>query len=259
MWVRCPVDKLPGIHVQPEVVDIGRHFGTGVIVATAFIHMLVGSLAKLQSHHLPSVIGDFPSFGAAVALAAIFAMHLVETMFVSHGEPYSGLHMHLPTMGRKKATTFILELGILSHSIFVGLSLGLKKSHKFFPLLVAICFHQFFEGVGLGARIAEMEFERRNTPFLMVMAYSVTTSIGIVMGIIVHGTYDPHSPTAIVAEGCLDAISAGILIYTGLVELMGRDLSNDSDFGTKPSKTKTIYLASLYFGALAMTIVALWA
>ncbi|KAI0236581.1 low-affinity Zn(2+) transporter zrt2 [Massospora cicadina] len=256
------VDRMASKKVLP-MVDIGRYFGTGVIIATAFIHMLPGAIVKLQDSRLPKFISEFEPFGAGIALAAVFLIHLIETTLLphSHEKAYSdinGYQRYFP-IDHRKTTTYILELGILSHSIFVGLDLGLKESSGFLGLLIAICFHQFFEGIGLGARIAESQFYNKRTPVLMGLAYSITTSLGILLGILIHTSYNKDSVVAIITEAALDAVSAGILIYIGLVELMGKDLSINSDFGTKPTKTKFVYLFALYAGAFAMTVLAIWA
>lgn len=51
----------------------------------------------------------------------------------------------------------ILELGILSHSVIIGLSLGVSQSPcTIRPLVVALSFHQFFEGFALGGCIAQV-------------------------------------------------------------------------------------------------------
>lgn len=42
---------------------------------------------------------------------------------------------------------------------------------------------------------------------------------GIAIGLGVRTTYNPDSTTASIVSGILDAFSAGILIYTGLVEV----------------------------------------
>ena len=42
---------------------------------------------------------------------------------------------------------------------------------------------------------------------------------GIAIGLGVRSTYNPESTTASIVSGVLDAFSAGILIYTGLVEV----------------------------------------
>ena len=51
----------------------------------------------------------------------------------------------------------VLELGIIFHSVIIGVDLGANQSVSTIrPLLVALSFHQFFEGVGLGGCIAQV-------------------------------------------------------------------------------------------------------
>lgn len=49
------------------------------------------------------------------------------------------------------------------------------------------------------------------------------TPLGIAIGLGVRSTYNPEGTTASIVAGVLDSLSAGILIYTGLVELLARD------------------------------------
>lgn len=51
----------------------------------------------------------------------------------------------------------VLELGILVHSIIIGISLGASGSPSTIrPLVGALSFHQFFEGIGLGGCIVQV-------------------------------------------------------------------------------------------------------
>lgn len=51
----------------------------------------------------------------------------------------------------------VLELGIVVHSVIIGISLGASQSPATIkPLLVALSFHQFFEGMGLGGCISQV-------------------------------------------------------------------------------------------------------
>lgn len=53
----------------------------------------------------------------------------------------------------------ILELGIVLHSIILGISLGVSKSSKTIkPLVAVLTFHQCFEGIGLGGCITQVLF-----------------------------------------------------------------------------------------------------
>lgn len=56
-------------------------------------------------------------------------------------------------------------------------------------------------------------------PILGAVLYGLTTPIGIAAGLGVRTAYNPGSPTALIVSGVLDALSSGILIYTGLVEV----------------------------------------
>lgn len=50
--------------------------------------------------------------------------------------------------------------------------------------------------------------------------YGLTTPIGIAAGLGVRTSYNPDSTTAAIVSGVLDSFSAGILVYTGLVEVI---------------------------------------
>jgi zinc transporter 1/2/3 len=51
----------------------------------------------------------------------------------------------------------VLELGIVVHSVIIGMSLGASESASAIkPLVVALTFHQFFEGIGLGGCIVQV-------------------------------------------------------------------------------------------------------
>ena len=50
----------------------------------------------------------------------------------------------------------LLEAGILFHSVFIGLAVSVSTGSAFVVLLIAISFHQTFEGLALGSRIASI-------------------------------------------------------------------------------------------------------
>jgi zinc transporter 1/2/3 len=119
---------------------------------------------------------------------------------------------------------FILEFGVIFHSIFIGLTLAVSGS-EFDTLYVVLVFHQTFEGLGLGSRLAVTPWpkSKRWTPYILALAYGVSTPIAIAVGLGVRKTYPPNSATTLIVNGVFDSISAGILIYTGLVELMAHE------------------------------------
>ena len=56
-------------------------------------------------------------------------------------------------------------------------------------------------------------------PVLAALIYGLSTPVGIAVGLALRSTYAPASATASIVSGVLDSLSAGILIYTGLVEV----------------------------------------
>ena len=119
---------------------------------------------------------------------------------------------------------FILEFGVVFHSIFVGLTLAVA-GEEFTTLYAVLAFHQTFEGLGLGSRLAATPWSRskRWTPYVFATLYGFSTPTAIAVGLGVRNAYAPGSQTALIVNGVFDSISAGILIYTGLVELMAHE------------------------------------
>ncbi|KAK7850497.1 zinc transporter 4 [Quercus suber] len=104
----------------------------------------------------------------------------------------------------------VLELGIVFHSVFIGVDMGASQSVATIrPLLVALSFHQFFEGVGLGGCTAQAQFKSKSSA-IMSFFFSLTTPLGIVVGIGRSSTYNDNSRTALIVEGTFNALAAGI-------------------------------------------------
>ncbi|KAL2474122.1 putative zinc transporter 10 [Forsythia ovata] len=119
----------------------------------------------------------------------------------------------------------VLELGIIVHSVVIGLSLGLGASNNTCTikgLVAALCFHQMFEGMGLGACILQAEYKFLKKA-AMAFFFAVTTPFGIALGISLSSTCKQNSPRALITAGLLNAISSGLLIYMALVDLLAAD------------------------------------
>ena len=151
----------------------------------------------------------------------------------------------------------VLELGIVVHSVIIGISLGTSESPSTLrPLLGALSFHQFFEGIGLGGCIVQAKFRARAT-VVMAIFFSLTTPVGIALGIAISSGYNQNSSTALAVEGVFNAASAGILIYMALVDLLAADFMSP-----KMQSNLRLQLGAhlgLLLGAGLMSILAIWA
>lgn len=89
----------------------------------------------------------------------------------------------------------IMEMGIILHSIFIGLNFGVvgKEWVILYPVLV---FHQAFEGLGIGARMSAIPFPRHLKnwlPWVLCAAYGLTTPIAIAAGLGVRHIFSTNS------------------------------------------------------------------
>ncbi|KAG0260561.1 high-affinity Zn(2+) transporter zrt1 [Actinomortierella ambigua] len=350
-------------------IQVGKTFGTGVILATAFIHMLPAAFESLTNESLPPIFHEGEGYGAwpgLVTMLAALCMHLIEFAATqrfyqaaqklssssssssqpngngtrtsyddneiklkhhhlgsdsssledirtanlvsmqealdqpfhshSHGgqimlqnkkslaevETADGDHTHhrhhhnasqggpegSHTLGgsstqehhAKVISTYILELGIAMHSIIIGVSLGTTTGSAFTSLLVALVFHQFFEGIALGGRIAACGYERSSfKPWLMAFLFAISTPTGVAIGLGIHQTYAEEATTNIIVSGVFDSLSAGILIYTALVQLLTMEMSASTEFRQLPLSKRIVQFVSLWAGAGVMALIGKWA
>ncbi|KAF9699063.1 hypothetical protein EKO04_003125 [Ascochyta lentis] len=305
---------------------VAKYFGSGVIIATAFIHLLAPANEALGNPCLvgQTISSDTYPWPEAIALMTAFVMFFLELMTMryakfgdghdhDHGDSHSHSHSHshsddhsledkrvpqeeaaprpshvrgedhlghqrdhvdnstlspnwesqgiIPeTYAAQLTAVFILEFGVIFHSIFVGLTLAVA-GEEFTTLYIVLVFHQTFEGLGLGARLAEVPWpkSKRWTPYLLGLGYGISTPIAIAIGLGVRTTFAPESATTLIVNGVFDSISAGILIYTGLVELMAHEFMF-SPYMQKGPVSRTLYAFGLMLlGAGLMALLGYWA
>ena len=139
----------------------------------------------------------------------------------------------------------------------IGLTLVVAGDSGFITLFVVILFHQVFEGFALGSRIAMLpgKFVRKTA---LGLAFAVTTPIGMAIGIGVLSTFNGNDPSTIIAIGTLDAFSAGILLWVGVVEMWFVEWFQGSLANSNASKT-IICMLSLVGGFVLMSLLGKWA
>ncbi|KAJ5985164.1 hypothetical protein N7499_008558 [Penicillium canescens] len=375
--------RFPRLPIPRRFLFISRHFGTGVLIATAFVHLLPTAFVSLTDPCLPKFWSQsYRAMAGFVAMISVFAVVLVEMFFAMKGakhvhgseydnligevardslsdfgdadRDYSGLEarrtsdninldsMHYnPKSGTARASgsshesdqlnvadtsagkgddlsdldgldaytdddqqpinrqaaqsqplrhrphaseshgqqtdmevliqnpqrqllqCLLLEAGILFHSIFIGMALSVATGTSFVVLLIAISFHQTFEGFALGSRIASLipDLFAPNSmkPWLMSLAYGTTTPVGQAIGLVLHNLYDPASTTGLLMVGITNAISSGLLLFAGLVELLAEDFLSESSYETLKGRRRVEACVSVACGALLMAFVGAFA
>ncbi|EGG00902.1 uncharacterized protein MELLADRAFT_92865 [Melampsora larici-populina 98AG31] len=298
--------------IPAAAYEFAKYFGSGVIIATAFIHLLAPANEALSSDCLTGAWKVYP-WPEAISMISVFVLFLVEIIafrvgtarltrlgvrYHTHGSGDPGHADHSHTIGaggdlrpehggddsgqsvlgkvsdedpaavtaaQASATAqlisvAILEIGVVFHSAVIGLTLAVDP--QFTTFFIVIIFHQMFEGLGLGSRLSQLRLPARLRwlPVSSGMVYSFVTPLGLAIGLGVRNTYRPDSPTALMVSGTLDAFSSGVLLYTGLVELLAHDFIFNREMLIESSNGKMAFaIGSVLSGAAIMALLGRWA
>jgi zinc transporter 1/2/3 len=311
---------------------VAKYFGTGVILATAWMHLLSPASDNLRDECLADVLPDY-DWAMAIGLMTVMVMFLLEIIVShfdfgfgsahghSHGEDQklesfrdaasnptgirvsqdvetnstvaagAGLHgkdripglqddVSYPPGGSNHlghqrdhvdgdehanyaaqiTAIFVLEFGVIFHSIFIGLTLAVTDN--FIILFVVLIFHQTFEGLGLGARLGTATWPtggRRWTPYVLGMLYAISTPLAIGMGLVASKSLALEAATSKVVNGVFDAISGGILMYTALVELVAHEFMFNPEMRKAGLGMQLSAYACVVAGVGLMALLANWA
>lgn len=172
---------LSGLEVPPHLRDMGPLIGRSSSISRAINRMGEGSEEIVRVASAPEVQTHHEMDNGAIQSD------------VERHEDHSALS---PQQKQKKETmqVYLLEMGILFHSVFIGMSLSVSTGKEFVILLVAIVFHRVFssvvflscadtltdspetfEGLALGSRIASLPWtDKQLQPWVMSLAYGCT-------------------------------------------------------------------------------------
>ena len=319
----------PGSPTNPR---FAKFFGSGVIIATAFIHLLAPAFEELGSECLSGAWTDY-SWAPAIAMAAVYGIFFAEVAayrigsaklmalgvnYSSHADDHTDAHAHdhghEPPLGvntdgpsdphhvhpsriqptdvespsssavgqgdkrdlEKDDYSFtsepshaevaaqligvaVLEFGVILHSVIIGLTLAVND--EFITLFIVIIFHQMFEGLGLGSRLSSLSLPKHLwwARWVAAVAYSICTPIGIAIGLGVRESYNGNGAKASIVSGILDATSAGILLYTGLVELLAHEIVLNPRMMKQGSGKLAYIFTCMLIGSGLMALLGRWA
>lgn len=288
--------RFPALRPETDLFLAVKAFAGGVILATGLVHILPAAFEALRSPCLVGGPWKRFPFAGLVAMLAAVATLIVDTVATGYfhrtnakraaavtDEPapddraargdlesasdgHNG-HAHgmsvlaSPPDGdelvRHRVISQVLELGVVVHSLIIGMSLGASDFPSTVrPLVPALTFHQLFEGIGLGGCIVQAKF-RLKSVVAMGLLFSLTTPVGIGVGIAISSVYDETSPTALVVQGLLEAAAAGILVYMALVDILAEDFSKPRV--QSRARLQLALNVSLLLGAGLMSLLAIWA
>ncbi|EMD35745.1 hypothetical protein CERSUDRAFT_84842 [Gelatoporia subvermispora B] len=173
-------------------------------------------------------------------------------------------------VGRRRQIVGILmlQMGIMMHSLVIGLTLAIASGPEFTSLVAAIIFHQLFEGLSLGIRIAGLPSSSKDTGFsrisgrvlkpTLALSFAITVPVGITIGLAVFGAgRSEGGPKLKLIQGLMSAISAGMLIYAACVEMLAGDFVMDPHLWRSSVRRQILAIVSLFAGVAAMAAIGI--
>ncbi|ORY43552.1 Zinc/iron permease [Neocallimastix californiae] len=258
-------------------------FGIGIILGVAFIHMLSPANAlltsaytfKLFNEEYISFAGVFAIFGIIIAqFIQVYTSHFLER---KHNHDHLHVHtssefyllpavheyvatqheiLHLMEKNEKQLVCYLLEIGISFHSILIGIAFGIESS-ELVAFMIAIMFHQFFEGVSLSSVFIEAHFKHIISILYLIIFYCFTIPLGGIIGLTLRSYIESATKIYVTIKGIIDSMASGLLIYDVLVNILNRHCSSCNWKNTKLYK-KNIQLLSFYFGLFINALIGKW-
>ncbi|ORC87081.1 cation transporter [Trypanosoma theileri] len=255
---------VPVLRVHPFAFVIGKCAATGVVLAVAMIHMINHSAHTFQEECVPASFQEsYDAYAFLFAMIAAVLMHALEVnldlMFAGSSAPpspaepvekqnitggeervsicgdeggCSGHHSRSILLvaeggAQRIASALFMEFGVTLHSVFIGLTVGITSDDDIKPLLVALSFHQLFEGLALGSRLADAPL-RGWLELLLALVFSVSAPLGTAIGLgaVVGSKVSVTGTAFVLVQAIFDAVCGGILLYLAFV-LMLNDFPAD--------------------------------
>ncbi|KAF4981816.1 hypothetical protein FZEAL_2443 [Fusarium zealandicum] len=287
-----------------------KQFGTGIIISTAFVHLYTHAFLMFGNECVGEL--QYEATTSAIVMAGLFLSFLVE--YIGHRVVLAKTKASAGLSQSQKKSTFlsaevvsilVMEIGIIFHSLLIGLTLVVSGDEYFVTLFVVILFHQMFEGIALGSRIATIgtaadvpvvassrpsqetssaqDSDKAPTPtetassleeapvgltmkkkLGLAALFAFITPIGMAIGIGVLQQFNGNDKSTLLAIGTLDALSAGILVWVGLVEMWAADWmtgahGHKAELADADLITTTLAGIGLVSGLVVMSLLGKWA
>ncbi|KAI0814014.1 hypothetical protein GGR55DRAFT_701764 [Xylaria sp. FL0064] len=284
--VTIPIFLKPSLPKRFQCIfTVLKQFGTGVVIATALVHLFTHASLMFANECLGEL--QYEATSASVVLAGLFIAFLVEQASHRVARKYWSQTPNSDDV----VSVMVLEAGIIFHSLLVGLTLVVAGDSVFITLFIVIVFHQAFEGIALGTRIATAgsmvptDLSAPPAPFpclpttyppvvtaaeswqplsmvkklSMASAFALVTPLGMAIGIGVLHSFNGNDPHTVVAIGTLDALSAGILLWVGIVEMWVTDWMFGGELEHAKFSTTALGGVGLVSGMALMGFLDKWA
>ncbi|CAM6038406.1 unnamed protein product [Sphagnum compactum] len=260
---------------------LGTQFAGGVFLGTAMIHFLGDSSSTFQSlttnpyafAEMLAVAGFFLTMAGDVALQHVYSSRMQATTKSASsngkGDPEAaaaavapcGLYDSVPEVkvvilhGTSVGDTILLILALCIHSVFEGIAIGVSDTAAdAWKALWTISLHKIFAAIAMGIALLRMLPNRPLfTSTLYAFLFSISTPIGIAIGIIIDSTTEGSTADWIYAISM--GIATGVFVYVAVNHLIAKGYVPPHEVWANRPIFK--FLAAL-LGAAVLAVAMIW-
>lgn len=273
-------------------------FGGGVLISTSIIHMLGAASESFDNPCLIGFFSSenaYKSWAGAFTLVGIlsscflqifaaiitYRSKIASKVNIEFDEPFnhqmydeavnsnrianifevdskSTNEIVLDEKDSLKIGAYMLEFGVCIHSVLIGMSLSSVGKSQFIPLLIALSIHQLFESLAVSAAVSDAFSKDRLKTLILAVIYTLSTPLGCTIGILMRGNLMSHSVEGIVIQGVIEAVAAGILLFDAISNLIV-PFFKSTEFITGKIFFQLSCVSAMWLGAVAMSVIGLWA
>jgi len=255
------------LRVENRLLSFGNTLSGGFFLAAGFTHMLAEAVEGFEKLEITLLGRELP-FAYILCMMGLLGTFFIEKVIMGgHKHTHSPIefledanhshsHNHHQSQeaelsrGIKKeseidtrSNMYMLAILLSVHSLIEGIALGVEDTYEDTrSILIAITGHKIFDAFALGISLVKGNIQSSQLVKLVAL-FSLTTPIGIVMGI----TFLPNPSQSLLAE-VVKGISSGTFIYIALVEVILEEFENPKD--------RYVKFLLLLVGAFTMTILS---
>ena len=197
-------------------LEVLSGLSAGVLVAVAWLHLLDDAQERLEG------LTEYPAANAAM-LAGFLFMTSVQTLTMPCHHSANALPLlstkSAPMHAERLRVFHVLEASISVHSVLIGLGFGLGElgGQEQCVLGVALCVHQFLEGLTVGMLGTKSGLSRQGWR-CTYLVFTLSLPIGVAVGVTARHLYAGFDDNVAFrwCAGLLNAVAAGTLTHIGV-------------------------------------------
>lgn len=189
---------------QNRFLSLGNSFAGGFFLSGGLLHMLAESAKEIDQIAYILCI-----FGLLIPL-------FIDTFLINHQSFEDD----------QKLSSYLIILSLGFHSLIEGVAFGVEQTAtSATKTLLVIIAHKGFASFALAVSLNK-QLKRTSKVVKWIIFFSLFTPLGAIIGLLIN---DIQWKNGVLMSFCVKALSSGIFVYVGLIEIILVELNEQRD------------------------------